>query len=53
MLIDMAVSNYFLAIYAARLEMEFILSATDYTMEISKLNVKGVRPYISACRTSS
>jgi hypothetical protein len=50
MLIDMAVSNYFRAMYAARLETESILWATDYPMETFEVNAKGVQPYINACQ---
>jgi hypothetical protein len=50
MLIDMAVSNYYLAMYATRLETESMLSRTDYPMEMLEVYAKGVQPYINACQ---
>jgi hypothetical protein len=50
MLIDMVVSNYFRAMYATTLEMESILRATDYPMEMFEVNAKAVQPYINACQ---
>jgi hypothetical protein len=50
MLVDMAVSNYYRAMYATRLETESMLSRTDYPMEMLEVYAKGVQPYINACQ---
>jgi hypothetical protein len=50
MLIDMAVSNYYRAMYATRLETESMLSGADYPMEMLEVYAKGVQPYINACQ---
>jgi hypothetical protein len=50
MLIDLIVSNYYRAMYATQMEMESILYADQYRMEMFEANATGVQPYINACQ---
>jgi hypothetical protein len=50
MSVDMAVSSYFRAMYATRMEMQSLHQATDYPMEMFEIMAKGVQPYIHACQ---
>src|SRR5208282_571096 len=50
MLIDLVISNYYRAMYATKMEMESLLYATEYRMEMFEVNATGVQPYINACQ---
>jgi hypothetical protein len=50
MLVDVAVSSYFRAMYATRMEMQSLHQATDYPMEMFEIMAKSVQPYIHACQ---
>lgn len=50
MLIDLLVSNYVRAMYAARVEGESIWFTDHYSMEMFEVMFQGVQPYIHACQ---
>jgi hypothetical protein len=53
MLIDFAVSNYFRCMYATRMEMNCLMYADDYSIEMFEVAADGLQPYIDACQTQT
>jgi hypothetical protein len=50
MLIDLAVSNYFRAMFAARIEMRSLWYTKDYQIEMFDMITQGLQPYLHACQ---